>query len=1221
MNDKDCMKVFVIWKRVKSFIKNLVKSIIDLFPRKKGYPYPVYLNMPIMQEEEDIVGLDVSVKAIDSAINHGAQMIALTSPFGAGKSSIIELLKICRHLDKKKQKNKREKLFNISMWSQTSKGKELSSLDLHRHLAYEIAKGIDSKKGTYFHRRLSDNYGLVKFHINKFRYFVSLLFAVGLWALGGVINDQSKWIEEMIPAIKNYVPLLSIITRVIGVIVGLIPVLRAEIIISSIKTEKNRKIEEDEVIDLYRNEVLKPYRFLYNWPFFRKFKKRYIVVIEDLDRSSSSVEVIHFLKELRKYYTSGQGQTCYKNKVVFIVNIKPESLLLKKIDNQEKDNELIYAKLFDYVLDLQTINVDDYETILNGLLKEEQDNFRSLGIISNDHSEELSLIPGMQWLIHGKKVGIREIKHRINKAVLLFSALKDRFEKGDVSFEKCAVYSFLSTEFEEEFQSTNDESFGKLAEMRIKREITLEQGQDVLGERKDKDYISAVCELINSRLIDTNYRVYFYNYPRNSKVYTYEEKSIRDAILYDEEIDIEDGALSSLDNSDVIENALRKREQLRLRLPKSALKSDILFSKALHYVPQSVLNWMSNLDYTSEGVEKTIDEIIDILHFDSDRKYYDEKMAEKFCSIWTFSQDIQASVLMELRHKLCKEFPTEIIWYKPLFASSYDPITAEECAYISLDDILLLFDINNERLNINNLNILLGKFEQTDCKEQYSEAISSILAQAAEKFSGKDFALVLVQFMLQIQEIIPRFEEIVVENTRINEGDDKLFFDYQKLINSIPDDKITDKTLENIADFEYYTGFSDKVINQMEKHEYVIDSVVMRVMENKPVQYELPLIIDAISGDYDWLQRKGIFEAVRYHITCYCDNMLLYKFMFSEKMTLMTEPELDMVKTKLDVLDVLELIPATLVDESFAIVLTDYLNEKYRQKAYNIIKYISTLKPEIAKLCLEKLDFQNMFYYFRISKKKRDEIESIFESIMQLNAVENKLRFMWITKSADVEWIKDNIESIVGDEKLERQFIDVINGCHIQSVKPDVLKAINCLKTDFAMTGEIEQKLFDNQMYYKYVASRILRRGNVDMEDADSPLWEPKLRLFVETNNTKIIDCYSRNMEFIQKGMEIELYKRMGEEKRKIFTAVLQTSECLLDLLTGGYEENFILEYLSLVLGFANYKAAETFVGMAENNPFILASDEVYDNLHEKLLDPSLKRKYTIKRKAEGYMD
>ena len=50
----------------------------------------LFLSNSINDPAEDLIGFDTYVTKLDNAIDAGAQMIAITSPFGSGKSSIIE---------------------------------------------------------------------------------------------------------------------------------------------------------------------------------------------------------------------------------------------------------------------------------------------------------------------------------------------------------------------------------------------------------------------------------------------------------------------------------------------------------------------------------------------------------------------------------------------------------------------------------------------------------------------------------------------------------------------------------------------------------------------------------------------------------------------------------------------------------------------------------------------------------------------------------------------------------------------------------------------------------------------------------------------------------------------------------------------------------------------------------------------------------------------------
>ena len=243
-------------------------------------------------------------------------------------------------------------------------------------------------------------------------------------------------------------------------------IVRAEIVFSSNKSEGDREIDANEIMQFYRSDVLQ-YRgenvFLKKIPVLKGKSQHYIVVIEDLDRTDDNDAVVNFLKELRKYYVpdSMSGQQCrYRNKVTFLINVKPETLLCSKGNTGEEYGHL-YEKLFDYVMNLQTINIDDYMTVLNGLLAQKETYIKELGV---KWEGEISNIPGIQWIIRGTRLGIREIKDRLNIAFSLFESLRERFNKvsgGDIEFEKCAIVAYITTEFEEDFYATDGKAFQK----------------------------------------------------------------------------------------------------------------------------------------------------------------------------------------------------------------------------------------------------------------------------------------------------------------------------------------------------------------------------------------------------------------------------------------------------------------------------------------------------------------------------------------------------------------------------------------------------------------------------------------------------------------------------------------------------------------------------------------------------------------------------------------
>ena len=161
----------------------------------------IFLNTPISDNMQDVIGVDTYVRRLNYAIDSGAQMIAITAPFGSGKTSVIELLekerasellnarnvsknkvvsneskdenrkqnRQCRkRIREWKKQRKNEKIIKISMWSQLyGEDSEDKINDLHRSFIFQFASQINHKRGTYIRRRLNPNYGLMKLHVKN----------------------------------------------------------------------------------------------------------------------------------------------------------------------------------------------------------------------------------------------------------------------------------------------------------------------------------------------------------------------------------------------------------------------------------------------------------------------------------------------------------------------------------------------------------------------------------------------------------------------------------------------------------------------------------------------------------------------------------------------------------------------------------------------------------------------------------------------------------------------------------------------------------------------------------------------------------------------------------------------------------------------------------------------------------------------------------------------
>lgn len=1175
----------------------------------------LFMNTPISNQEQDVIGVEKYVNKLDAALDMGAQMVAITAPFGSGKTSVIELFE-----KKRSRKKENERIIKLSMWSQLH-GDIGSTSELHKSFIYQLASQINHKRGTYISRRLNPNYGLLKMHANKTRYWVLFIIAIILLALCWGINSFEDDITSYLTCLKDSIDTWKTGFGLVGTILGLIIVARAEIIYSSIKGNgEARKIESAEIIDLYRDEILK-------YPFLWFKKMHYIVVIEDLDRSSDSKAVVDFLKELRKYYViqaeSGKKKGMYRNKVSFIVNVKPEALLvveMNAIGNKTgggEEKESLYAKLFDYVLNLQTINIDNYDAILEGVLEEKRTEIEALGLNVNENLVELQ---GMKWIIRERRLGIRAIKERLNIAFSLYESLINKFGRDTIAFEKCAVVAYLTTAYEKDFYKTKDRAFQELVNLKLKGELTYETCREIL-EETNGEYIGTVKELVDAKHIDGSYRTYFYNYPKGSYLYTSDESQIINAILYGEQVDeLEQVAMRVVnDGSMAPQRALQSLKQLGLPLPATVFQSETLYVIALKQDAGRVFRYIENADYSADSVQKNINFFKKILSYDKEREVYTREIAAKLCCIW--EERLSENAIGQLRLILCKEFSTEIMWYRSLFFEAHAIISEEEMELLSFGDAISLIDYEDEEFGLSWPEYIQKRFVRQRAEENRVEGFFRLVEKYVEL---SEMAMLYLEFMEVVGRIVPDYEEKVckcIRNSKLpHELRDEMFSKYQIIINQTAA-HLSNQTLKHISLIDYYDGYSYEVSVRLKEKEYYLEYILVLLELQRMIPFEEEEIRSSIQTDVGWLRnRETAFISLREQL-CVCSEELLnqYMFLFDEDCPALSEKELRNLRDNHENSEelVMKLLPAELVNEDNYEMLCEFFNRKKQISAtYDILVYISDMEPLIAKKCFQKLNFDNVRYQF-LSRDKKIEIKKRYEEILSLDTTEGKLSFMKTTKFLDSDWESEMFDQLKEDSDLKKEYFKIVNS--MKKITKSTINTICRLGVFSSMSPMVNEKLFENKKYTEYVVSKILGEGKFDIEEKRREvLWQIYLKIFSSGGYSITRGYMTKNKEFLRLVMESKFYQGYSEENRMQLVGVYQDRECLEDAL--DYGDEFALEYYSSIAGFANEEAATSFVSIVETNDILLHSDKLYAKTHGMLINGRLKARYTNARKRKGYI-
>ena len=1213
--------------------------------------------------------MSTCAEKLNDAIESGAQMIAITSPFGSGKTSIVDLLQ------EKRTANKNEYILKIPMWSQLNQLRDKTN-ELHRNFLYQISSLISHKRGTYISRRLSNNYGLLTLHASNNRTWVFFSFALLFGGLAWLVNEFSEVIESYLPILKDKTDILSVIFIVVAVYIAIIVLTRAEIIFSSQKSENERTIDEDEIVDLYRNEILK-----YGTRFgnFIRLKtencrikpfsgKTYIIVVEDLDRTDDGNAVIDFLTELRKYYLpinqSPKDTSVFKNKVVFIVNIKSESVLLAETeekesvliatndgDNLNSDNSTtgndsstiltkhLFAKIFDYVLDLQTINIIDYKIVLEGLLKSKIELLKKYGFNTND---TLIDIPGMLWIIHGQTLDIREIKNRLNKTFLIYDTLLSRFPENKelISIEKCAVVAYITTAFELDFHQTKDSAFQQIIELKIKNELTFKTCKEILSNQSD-EYINNICDLVNAKLIDESYRMYCYNYPKNSRIYSYSETVVQKAILYGEESDELDSSIDTVfkEKSTIIVDSFNQMEQLKLRLPHTVFHNEKLYVQALKHVPNEIILWFEKFDRSSSAIDKNISEILQILNYDKNRSVFNADFAEMFCSEWEniFTED----ALLKLRELICENFASEIIWYKKLFFGVHNIISESEMKLLELTDAISLTNSKNDSFGLTEIANLVNKFISYDTyTKDDANKLYAFLWKNKSNLDKKEVALLFISFMNKTNGIIPEFEKFIVDLLLLdaendeegayfisNEDQKSIFLSYQDLINQVNSNDLSETTLNNISiidKFGMYQRYSSDVAKVLYSNSFFMDYIIIQSHKNELFDFDDKNLMSAIEENLNWLiSQSSLFASLRLSIIKTAKQLLPnFEFLFSDVCPIISSTEFRLIMNRKDINNenILRTIPAQIVTDDEIAFLSEYFNNKNRTStiALKYIKYIAKMEPNVAKKCFYSLNFSYAIQYYRFAKQKKLEVKNLFCDILSLDSCEGKLDFMKNTKSLDEDFEKLIEEDLIDDDELQQTYINIVNQA-LNEANQTTLTNIYSFNKYYGLKDNINEKFFKEKKYVYYVVTKVLyhQKFIIDSQDRIDILWPVYIDILVNNKYPKTSSIMVKNIDFLRLIMEKRAYVGFEENLRMLLTKIPQDADSIYDAVSYGTK--FAVEYFSQIKGFMDYDAAHAFIKVIEKDNQIMASYEVYENAYDKLVNGALKARYTNIRKKHGY--
>lgn len=663
---------------------------------KKNIKPIIFQNKPIEEENKDLFDFSYQKRVLNTAIESNARIIGIVGDYGTGKSSITKLLE-------KDRRSKKDKIININLWGQFSNqqydDKKTTSESLIKSFLYQLAFANDKRNASfakYINARLSKNNGKLGIAYSTKKVFIWIAISALFFIIFLTCNSSSLNIQELtknIPCLQNCIPIvlcLKYLFGAIGIAFLIVATIIATPVFSTWKSEGNRNPDDSDIYEIYFQIVHR---------ISSQKKRKCIIFIDDLDRTSEKKAVVSFLKEIYKcvHLLPDDMQT----QMIFIISLKAESLLdIEEKDVYNPDLVNIYSKIFDYTLNIKQIHNENYREVVSELLEQEKDPICLLeNKIQNHKKSEKEILANtlsdLKWIYSDENVTIRELKERLNESFLLYQTLLERnYENPSIELKKCAAVTFLKRKFEKDYNEIllNEKSFAQLIRDCNKSDDKDEMSNIITKSTIFKDTTSnqiktTIKEMIISRVIEDDFSMYLYSYPKHSYIKNSVEKELFDVLIHNDSSYL---ANKSADDNikyiineksgKIIDDAINK--YLQSSVPDIIYENESLFKYVIEKFKQQQSTIFNRLQTEIENFIReftlSINHVVNAVKFT-----FDEQIKNKLINILNNTaiatlKKLTKENLESCREKLLSKFKEFSIYLLPAFTDDSLPLFSKE---------------------------------------------------------------------------------------------------------------------------------------------------------------------------------------------------------------------------------------------------------------------------------------------------------------------------------------------------------------------------------------------------------------------------------------------------------------------------------------------------------------------------------------------------------------
>lgn len=1054
----------------------------------------VYVNREIHSKEEDILGISAYAESVSTAVKQGATMIGVIADYGTGKSSLTELIATNKDVGK---------VIKVNMWD-SLKNDDPCNLELDKAFLSKVAQNSGNKSlARHVNKRLNSKSGFISFTMKSSMLWIYIMFAI-VFFIGGVFLTSVKfdypfWNE-------NFNSVVSIICYVIAIMLLAIYLSKGGIAFSSWKTEGTTKFEQCDIYSIF-SEMVETLRYKYK---STRARKKKLIVIEDLDRAKDVKLIIPFLKELYRF-----AGMCREDGIVFLVSIMPEETLL---EGQESLRcKIQYSKIFDYIVELKPIHADDSVDVLDELLKTKEENIKKLL-----NTEELNY-SDFAILAEGKNLTIRDIKHRINSALVLYESLR---EKGDyqsyINIRTCCVVAYLQSQFEKDFQKLlkDDMLFSEIIKDGITEKIAPRAYEDKIKNLVSKFNLKVGNDKFCERLvrfiingdINSDYRQYFYNYPKGSYFKCAEEVLLQEVLFYPKENKLTDKEFNMcvekalLLGGKIIDISINALINRNYPIPMIIFKNEKLLEYCYDKFPKIVIDSLQANAIWHDDCAHSTSQILGLINkynFSNKTQLledYGKRVAESF-----LTNDLKTLVC---RFEVLKTLGNNIIYLHNIFKSTNSSIlTKEELNLVKNEETFLLL-FNPDKID----STFIIALSQWHIKK-YSEKVVSIVFDAIAKLIlgkslSKEIFVALINLLINNKLINEKIFTALM-NSYYNE-EIELIEKYLNLFHDVPSSYLKGLQKNNIIikisnslmidrfyEEKLYRSFILNAIHNEYYSEYLFDGECI----NAPVLNDIYNI------------NKEVFYKYRSNLLR-CDNKKKekYSFIFSSPFPFVIDNEKNLLTDK----DIELFFNDNLISlnvDAFVQIIKNLV--KTAEVAYNIAKFVLKTSRTWSISVFNQIPFAKIEFN-GLEVEKKVEIVRLYEKIVRFSTISEILRYIRLTNDLLIDLEQEIYSRLLKINKagisasLKADYINTINGVNqCSNITIDTLSLFNYKGK---LNSQITNKLLAEKKYEAYVIGTTLY--NHEFVYNEQVPYMTYINLYA-TNN-EVYEYMNKNIDFIK---------------------------------------------------------------------------------------------------------